>query len=353
MAKTFTEQATELDKAERTRKASTVADIGEAPPPTAPVPEPIGEAPEPPPKLPELSEKEEADAKRAVTRAAEIGEVIPKAITAKFPGEKPPFPIGFTAPEGTVSEVDAKGRPTVIKTSAGLLQFTPNSTMFKIGFLTSADYARTGALADNPVAAADFLPMTSETGRPLLIAKEVAFKLQNRSPKDQFQAMQEMGIIKSGSRFIAAKNGEWTFETAVSVRRGERVAKEREVFITQSQVAEQFDQSQRLSNKFIKEHIKLPDGNWVDIKDWNKLDDKFQTIGIRQGFDKMSAAIDKDAKDFRDDNTELPGGAWMANEDLLKIKSSNPALHTILTDKGFQDYQEAIDDAKDTLADFH
>lgn len=176
------------------------------------------EEPTPPPEdrdvePPSVIEKRLAAEKRRKAKARDVGEVPPEPIVAKFPGEAPPYPPGYTPPEGKVAEVDAKGRPTVIITSAGLRQYTPNSTMFKMGFLTSADYHKTGAdVADNPVSAAAFLPIKSEVGEHLMIAKEVAFKLTQLSPKEQYQAMRDMGIIEPKTRFVKGKPGEgWTY----------------------------------------------------------------------------------------------------------------------------------------------
>ena len=178
-------------------------ELGEGPPPTPPEDRDVE-----PPKAAE--KRRAAERRRQAERAP--GEVPPPPITEKFPGEAPPYPAGYTPPEGKTVEVDAKGRPTVIETSAGLRQYTPNSTMFKMGYVTSDQYIKSAAArGDKPVPADTFLPITSEKGEALMIDKEVAFALQSRKPREQFRAMQEMGIIESGSQFITAKDGEWSF----------------------------------------------------------------------------------------------------------------------------------------------
>ena len=310
--------------------------------------ETVGAPSEPPPRMVKRSERrrerERAAKKRREATAADIGEVPPEPLVAKFPGEAPPYPPGYTPPEGKAVEFDAKGRPTVIETSAGLRQYTPNSTMFKMGYLNSDQYLKSGvARGDKTVDATAFLPITSETGESLMMDKEVAFALQSKKPKEQFKAMQEMGIIETGSRFIAAKDGKWSYQTARSVTREAKFIKESAIY----------DQALHVSLDFKKSHIDLGNGQWVAIKDWNKLQGKYQTIGIRQGFDAMNTAMLKDAKDFREVNTRLPDGNWFGNADLMAINASSPDLYTILTEKGYGGYEEALAGAKTTLGDFY
>ncbi len=307
----------------------------------------LGEGPPPPPP-PEDRDVEPPSAaeKRRKAKARDIGEVPPVPPAAKFPGEVPPYPPGYTPPEGKAVEFDAKGRPTVIETKAGLRQYTPNSTMFKMGYLTSSDYSKTGALADNPVAASAFLAISSEKGESLMIAKDVAFKLREQQPRQQFAALKEMGIIETGSRFIPTKDGKWSYQTAASVKAEKR-------WITKSAIFEQYDISQHISRDFKKNHIQLADGTWIVTSDFNKLANEYKLIGIKQGFDAMIARIGQDTKDFREVNTQLPDGTWFANADLMQINTSSPVLHDILAGKGYAAYLEAIDDAKATLTDFY
>lgn len=221
------------------------------------------------------------------------GEAPPTPITSEYPGEEPPYPKGYTPPGGKVVEVDAKGKPTVIETSAGLRQYTPNSTMYKMGYLTSDDYMRTGARFDNPVKVADYLPIESEKKGTLLISRKVAEDLQNKSAREQFNALKEMGVIEKGSRFVSGEDGGWSYETERSVRKGERL--EKELSATQ----------------------------------------KATTVARRKG------------------QTKLPGNMWIDTAELKKIQSSNPTVYKVLTDKGYDEYQKQLEDARDTLSVYY
>lgn len=134
------------------------------------------------------------------------GEVPPEPITAQFPGEEPPYPAGYTPPMGEVTETDAQGKPTVIRTSAGVDQYTPNSTMYKMGYLTSTDYAKTGALADNPMLAAEFIQIADSRGNPMMIKKTVVNRLFDLNTVDRNSALREMGVVKgeTGGRIAKA-----------------------------------------------------------------------------------------------------------------------------------------------------
>ncbi len=259
----------------------------------APPPEDRDVKPPPPPpedrdvEAPRVTEKRRAAEKRRKARARDIGEVPPPPITEKFPGEVPPYPAGYTPPEGRVAESDAKGRPTVIVTSAGLRQYTPNSTMFKMGYLNSDQYLKSGvARGDKTVDATAFLPLTSEEGTPLLIDKDVAFKLREKRPKQQFEAMQEMGIISHNSKFVRGSGGRWSYIPTREVSRV-KVARQQKIRATKRII------------EFKKTNIKLPDGTWLAKEDWATIPANYQSIALKKGYNAMINAIDQGNKEVR------------------------------------------------------
>ncbi len=46
--------------------------------------------------------------------------------------------------------------------------------------------------------------------------------------------------------------------------------------------------------QFEQNNIRLADGQYVSISDWNRIPENYQTIGLRQGYDAMSAAMQAD-----------------------------------------------------------
>ncbi len=85
----------------------------------------------------------------------------------------------------------------------------------------------------------------------------------------------------------------------------------------------------------ISSTIRLADNQRMDIKDWNSLDEKYQHIGLTQGFDTMDRMIKQDIKDFEDSHTKLPDGQWMTNTDLEAIKKETPKLWFYLKSDGY------------------
>lgn len=91
---------------------------------------------------------------------------------------------------------------------------------------------------------------------------------------------------------------------------------------------------------FEKNHIRLPDGNWIAIVDWNELPEKYQTIGLHQGFDAMDKAMESDRQIamFGD-----KAGAIEVSKDILK--DTIKELDIIATSKGSPTDKMALDNA--------
>ncbi|MDD4876953.1 MAG: hypothetical protein PHQ86_07500, partial [Dehalococcoidales bacterium] len=75
------------------------------------------------------------------------------------------------------------------------------------------------------------------------------------------------------------------------------------------------------------------------------------------GDNRFDAKVVEDAfqtalgnKYFKYKNTELPDGSWIDNKELARIKENNTVAYDILTNDGYNAYQEAIKKAEDTLA---
>jgi len=101
----------------------------------------------------------------------------------------------------------------------------------------------------------------------------------------QFSALAALGIIPRGSEFIEGeKKGEWGYIPPVKVT---------------------------ASARFEREHIRLADGKYVPITEWNKLDERYQTIGLHQGYDKMVAKMRVDAKNFEAKHLKLADGKYV------------------------------------------
>ncbi len=69
-------------------------------------------------------------------------------------------------------------------------------------------------------------------------------------------------------------------------------------------------------------NIKLADGTWLALSDWNKLSPEYQRIGLTLGYDALTAQIDVDnelATAIRLRSVELPDGKMMSKEDYDKL----------------------------------
>jgi len=119
-------------------------------------------------------------------------------------------------------------------------------------------------------AAGQVIPSTLKVynyrGEPVELTAGQLQELSALEGQAQFRKMQQLGLIRKGAQFVA-DGKQWRYIPAHIVEATER---------------------------FQREHIQLPDGKWVKIEDWNKLPPKYQSIGIRKGFDAMNRAIEAD-----------------------------------------------------------
>ena len=67
--------------------------------------------------------------------------------------------------------------------------------------------------------------------------------------------------------------------------------------------------------KFQKEHIQLPDGDYVRIDEWNELPEKYQSIAMNKGIVVAGKELEKDIKDFEARHIRLPDGEYLRIDD--------------------------------------
>jgi len=96
----------------------------------------------------------------------------------------------------------------------------------------------------------------------------------------------------------------------------------------------------RRAETFEANHIRLPDGKWVKIEDWNKLPAKYQSIGLRQGYDAMVKAYQEDLEKFRSEHILLADDKWVKIEDWNKLPGK---YQTIGLRRGFDAMTKAFE----------
>lgn len=107
--------------------------------------------------------------------------------------------------------------------------------------------------------------------------------------------------------------------------------------------------AQRVAEKFEAGHLKLADGAYVPIKQWNELSERYQSIGIRQGYNAMAAAMEADQSIIK--NLENKGYMTDKGLNVASYLVDNPkdvaTLKAIgVTDKEIASARAAIDDAR-------
>jgi len=241
------------------------------------------------------------------------GEVPPPAVTPG-PGEAAPTPRErreaerfmrearrqpkakiFKPPPGAkLVEKTAQGKPAVYQ-KGKVRYYAPDSTMYKMGFETSTEYreAQRGKrveVAPGKVEwqrAAPWVTVMTDAG-PAHIKRQQAINLSKLRGKAQFRQLINLGVIPRGSEYIApTKKGEsWSYLTPDSVKAKADIAKwAKETSKIEPFLTAGFEEAAR---KFDRETLKLPDGAYVRIEDFNDLPDKYKSIAVRQGYGAMT-----------------------------------------------------------------
>lgn len=226
----------------------------------------------------------------------------------------------FTPPEGaTPGPLTYKGGPEWYEKN-GIKYYTPDSAMWGIGYRTSTEYQqqqnikigdktiRVGGGSTMPGALAPHIAVTLASGEPATITLDQATQLQELSGGDKVRAMTNLGLLSQSdiNKIRAASQ-----ELYNILMTGDFEAYNKAV-------AEQLATNTKLRKQFEQNNIQLADGTWmprrglperVDLDTgqiytatigWQDLGQKYQNIGMNQGFDAMLAAIDADNQKIRD-----------------------------------------------------
>jgi len=201
---------------------------------------------------------------------------------------------GATLPDGRPdpAAID-KTKPTVLETPDGELHFTPHhKTMWgELGWRTQSEYLesqRTGKPSQ-------YVGITEGVDKPMLVSRRELAKASGLKGEEQFKALKKVGVIPTGAKFLPGPGGykgtDWSYihPDTLKKMKGQLLAK---------QAASIIEPGIEFYEQYIKDweksHIKLPDGNWIDITDWNKLPERYQVVGMRKGYSAMVSAIDAD-----------------------------------------------------------
>ena len=206
-----------------------------------------------------------------------------------------------------ITKFTQEGKPETYKKD-GETYYAPGSTMHDIGFRTEKEYDRFQREYDpsQPGGGTSTIAVSTDTpGVKTRISVEDARKLQDLTGKQQFDRMQELGIISKEAIYVPGTGKDWytlPSETLKQIRQNEPkmydvlMTKGYEAYKKLSESAEEVRETE--TKAFEAKHIKLADDKWVAIKDWNEIPEKYQSIGIRKGFDAMLSTIETDRKDF-------------------------------------------------------
>jgi len=211
-----------------------------------------------------------------------------------------PIARGFTIPKDSkVVESDVTGKPTVYE-ARGERYYTPASTMWKMGYETGSQYQQFGQ-TDRPQDTSPFVEVMTPQGSRH-IPRQTAIELSKLSGERLFNKQVKVGLIPKGSVYA----GEGTYIPAVEGRRVDveaikafeaelKKAPPRLRAIYEKGGIEAYNKAIAKEIKaFRSKHIELADGQWMLAKEWNKLPEKYQSIGLHQGFTPMLSAIKAD-----------------------------------------------------------
>lgn len=257
----------------------------------------------------------------------------------------------FVPPLGSqVAERDAQNRPTVYQRGETRF-YTPYSDMWQKGYRTDQEYRQVQRveLQDNSV---EFVGgEASDSGKPaphpsaqnitkkeLEQAERLIPGFASMSKKEQFNALVDGGLIDQGSRFAGGEGKNWSYYPAIEFERTEALRKREPL---EKHLETRRAEQEQAQKDFEGKTIKLKDGQHVLISDFNELDEKYRTIGLREGFKALNEAIGQDnknalAEDSRRDSllAELENKGYRIEGDSYNIAQflkDNPTREKELT----------------------
>jgi hypothetical protein len=324
--------------------------------------EPIG--------FPGITEEEAEKAKIEVAEKPEEEEEEPVEPKPE-PKPEPEIPVevhplkpeerGFTPePDWKVVERSAEGEPTVYVDPQGVRHYTPASTVWKEGFKTSEEYLarQRGERVEIEPGKVEFryappyVAIKTAEGKDIHITRPEAIKLSRLKGEELHEAYKTLGIIPKDVSYVEPSLRKSAMEAIEPYRLPDN--KYDVVQAIRDKVNPNYlnivfgkkrvEETRRAIKRLDKElkafeanyinigQIKRGVDEWVAIKDWNKLPEKYQAIAIRQGISAMQKA-------FEADHLRLPDGKWIP----IKEWNALPEKYqTIGTRKGFDAMSEAI-----------